>query len=259
MKPLPQDVTTDPSPQATITERLAESLDPFGQARVPHVLSGDRRDRLTTLLDESILLLHARQPSTSFVVFSPVHPDGLLGALAEAIEAVYPTLTRRRLRRMPPSGWSSAIQLAGQEDARGQIGRVLVVDPFEDAWEAHLPESDRISFLQNLLAISNYPAAGVLLVIDTRKLSLLQHSRLLQPSLSTRFHLRLPSRLVQPPVPRLMPVPAAEAFPLQPIRPRATRPNLRDRRAYESTVPAAPALSLPRPLPVVSRPGPSAA
>jgi hypothetical protein len=253
MKPDLQDAPPDPPPPASLPERLAEGLDPFGQARVPLVLSGDRRDRLGAVLDEGIQLLHARQPSTGFAVFSPVHPDGLLGALAEAIEAIYPTLTLKRLRRMPASGWSSAIQLAGREDPRGRIGRVLAVDPFEDAWDSALPEADRITFLQNLLAIANYPATSVLLVIDSRKLALLRHSCLLQPSLSARFHLRLPARVVRPPVPRLLPGATVEALPLQPIRPRATRPNLRERRVYEAPVAVA------RPLPVGVHPGPSAA
>jgi hypothetical protein len=224
----------NPLPNTSLSEPaevlLAKLLDPDSQARVPRVFSGSRSLRLSDILDRAIAILHRQQPATRFVVFSPGHPEGILSGLAEAVEVLYPELTRRRLRQLPGTGWPGAIQRAMMADDR-PVSRVLVVDPLEELWEPHVSEKDRTQFIHHLTTIANFQATCVLFVIDAGKLEHCQRSRLLQASLISRFHLRLGGMA---PVPRVSPppVPTGELLPLQPIRPRQMRPFLRDQRAH---------------------------
>ena len=226
---------------------LAKLLDPESPARVPRLFSGSRSLRLSDTVERAIGILHRQQPSTRFVVFSPSHPEGVLAGLAEAIEALYPALTRRRLRQTPVSGWPGAIQKALMSE-EPPIRRVAVVDPLDELWDPAVCEQDRTLFIHQLTTIANLQATCVLLVLDANKLEHCQRSRLLQPSLISRFHLSLGGSA---PVPRVTPPPAPipDLLPLQPIRPRKTRPNLRDQRPSDSPYPGTSPSAAPSPTP----------
>lgn len=214
---------------------LARLLDQEIPARLPRVFSGPDSLKLSAAMERGIAILHRQHPDTRSVIFSPGHPEGVLAALAEAIEALHPGLTRRKLRQIPPSGWPGAISRTLM--ARATVPRhLLVVDPFDELWEPHVGERERGQFLHQLTTMAGLRSTCVLFVLDTRKLEHCQRSRLLQPCLNSRFHLRVggppeTSRRLPPPVP------APERLLLQPIRPRRTRPGLLHPWAVEAPCP----------------------
>lgn len=224
--------------------RLARLLDQEIPARLPRVLSGPRSQNLSELVEQSIAILHRQQPRTRFVIFSPGHPEGVLAALAEAIEALHPALTRRRLRQTPVSGWPGAIQKALLQGSTADR-YVMVVDPLEELWEPQVRDQERPLFLHQLTCIAGLRSIAVLFVLDANKLEHCRRSRLLQPSLNSRFHLHLgggtPRFRMSPP-----PVPAPERLSLQPIRPRGMRPTLPSQRPMEEPCPAMIARGAPR-------------
>jgi len=230
----------NPLPNTSLSEPvevlLAKLLDPDSHARIPRLFSGSRSLRLSDTLERAIAILHRQQPATRFVVFSPGNPEGVLSSLAEAIEVLHPELTRRRLRQLPVSGWPGAVQRAMMAEER-PVARVLVVDSLEELWDPQVSEQDRTQFIHHLTTIANFQSLCVLFVMEAAKLEHCQRSRLLQPCLISRFHLRLAGSA---PVPRVSPppIPVGEPLPLQPFRPRQTRPMLREARSLE--IPSAP-------------------
>lgn len=168
---------------------LARLLDQEIPARLPRVFSGPDSLKLSAAMERGIAILHRQHPDTRSVIFSPGHPEGVLAALAEAIEALHPGLTRRKLRQIPPSGWPGAISRTLM--ARATVPRhLLVVDPLDELWEPHVGDRERGQFLHQLTTMAGLRSTCVLFVLDTRKLEHCQRSRLLQPCLNSRFHLR---------------------------------------------------------------------